>query len=52
MERFALLSLQNIALSENKNPRYQKDDFSINDILPSQIAYCALQLLESSTSRD
>lgn len=52
MERFALLSPQNIALSENKNPRYKKDDFSINDILPSQIAYCALQLLESSTSRD
>lgn len=48
MERFALLSPKNIALSENKNPSYKKDDFSINDILPSQIAYCALQLLESS----
>lgn len=52
MERFALLSPKNIALSENKNPKYKKDDFSINDILPSQIAYCALQLLESSSLGD
>ena len=44
-QRFTLLGESNLTLSGSDNPTYDKNDFSINNIAPSEIAKCALTLL-------
>ena len=44
-QRFKLLGESNLTLSGSDKPTYDKNDFSINNIAPSEIAKCALTLL-------
>lgn len=44
-KRFKLLGEHNLVLSGSDNPTYDKQDFSINNIAPDDIAQQALQLL-------
>ncbi len=44
-QRFKLLGESNLTLSGSDKPTYDKNDFSINNIAPSEIAKCALALL-------